>query len=369
MSEATRDLCRVLDAVLDGIVVADAEGRVEFVNAEACRILETSAAAAIGAPLERLTAPNPALARLARSVLASSRACIESEQSVQRRLDGDAVVDVAASPLIEDDGQRGGIVLVLRDRTIQRGLQQQLGELERLSAFGHMAAGIAHEVKNPLGGIRGAAEIVASRAPDAKTRDAAELIVREVGRIASLVDELAVFTRAEDVRFAPVNIHRVLDEVLELLSMDALASGVQLERHFDPSIPELLADADRLIQVFLNLGRNALQVLEGKGTLAIETRMSLDHRFALESGEPGPTLLVTVGDDGPGMPAEVLERLATPLFTTRPDGTGLGLAVARHWVARHGGTLQVESAPDQGTRVLVSLPMRRVDDDAGVESV
>jgi two-component system nitrogen regulation sensor histidine kinase GlnL len=170
-----------------------------------------------------------------------------------------------------------------------------------------------------------------------------------------------VFTRGEDVNFAAVNIHRVLDDVFALLAMDPIASGVRLERRFDPSLPELIADADRLVQVFLNLARNALQALQGNGTLAIETRMSLDHRLALESGESVPTLLVTVGDDGPGMPREVLERLATPFFTTRRGGTGLGLAVAHHWVARHGGTLRVESAPGAGTRVVVALPLRRAE--------
>ncbi|HEY5658884.1 MAG TPA: ATP-binding protein [Myxococcota bacterium] len=359
MTRAARDLDRVLDAMLDGIAVLDAEGRVELVNAEACRILETSAEASTGEPVEAIAAANPALAALARSVLASGRACIESEQSVHRRLDDDVLVDAAASPLLEDDGRRSGVVLVLRDRTLQNSLQQQRGEQQRLVAFGDMAAGIAHEVKNPLGGIRGAAEIVAARARDPKLQEAAALIVREVSRIASLVDELMVFTRAEDVRFEAVNIHRVLDDVLELLSMDTLASGVRLVRRFDPSIPELIADPNRLVQVFLNLARNGLQALQGKGTLTIETRLSFDHRLALESGATAPTLLVSVADDGPGMPPEVLERLATPLFTTRCDGTGLGLAVARHWVARHGGTLRVESAPGKGTRVLVALPLRR----------
>jgi two-component system nitrogen regulation sensor histidine kinase GlnL len=361
VSQSAIDLRRVLDAVLDGIAVLDAEGRVTLLNAEACRVLETSAEAAVGARLEQIAAENPGLAALAQAVLTSGRACIESEQPVRRRRAGVALVDVAASPLLDNDGRCSGVVLVLRDRTIQRNLQRQRGEQERLVAFGDMAAGIAHEVKNPLGGIRGAAEIVAARARDAKLRDAAELIVREVSRIATLVDELMVFTRGEDVNFAAVNIHKVLDDVLALLAMDPLASGVHLERRFDPSLPELLADPDRLVQVFLNLARNALQALQGSGMLTISTRTALDHRLALESGESVPALLVSVEDDGPGMPREVLERLATPFFTTRSDGAGLGLAVAHHWVARHGGTLRVESQPGAGTRAIVALPLRRAE--------
>ncbi len=190
--------------------------------------------------------------------------------------------------------------------------------------------------------------------------DAAELIVREVDRIVTLVDDLMVFTHSEDLRLAPVNIHFVLDGVLDLLVMDPLGARVRLERRFDPSIPELLADADRLTQVFLNLARNALQAMENTGgALAITTRMSLDHHLFAAGAEHTPTLLVEVQDDGAGIAPAVLERLATPFFTTRPGGTGLGLAVSRHWVSRHGGTLRIESAPGQGTCVRVALPLRR----------
>jgi two-component system nitrogen regulation sensor histidine kinase GlnL len=234
-----------------------------------------------------------------------------------------------------------------------------VSERERLRSFGRFAAGIAHEVRNPLGGIRGAAELLAARAGDASTRDAAGLIVREVERIAVLVDDLMVLTHDEAMRMREVNIHRVLDDVLDLLCMDPLAAGVRVERRFDPSIPELAGDGDRLVQVFLNLGRNALQALDGEGTLTIGTRMTLDHRIVTESGETLPTLLVSVEDDGPGIDPDVLGQLDTPLYTTRVDGTGLGLSVARHWVARHGGTLRIESRPGEGTCVRVALPVRR----------
>jgi two-component system nitrogen regulation sensor histidine kinase GlnL len=250
--------------------------------------------------------------------------------------------------------------VVLRDSTLRQSLQDFVAQRDALAAFGRIAAGVAHEVKNPLGGIRGAAEILASRASDAKTLDAAELIVREVDRIAALVDDLMVFTHGE-LRVGPMNVHRVLDDVLALGSHDPLAKGVAIERAYDPSIPETLADADRLTQVLLNLVRNALQAMEGReGRLTVATRMTLEHRLRAPTGEQVPTLAIEVRDTGPGIPPEVLEQLATPFFTTRPGGTGLGLAVARHWVARHGGTLQVESEPGAGTCARVVLPLRRV---------
>jgi len=355
-----RDLGRVLDAVLDGVVVLGSDGRVELINSEASRLLEVSAAGAREAPIESLVGAGHAIARLARGVLAGGRTVTESDLGLQRRYDADVVVEAAASPLFDDAGRPSGVVLALRDRTLQHSLEQAAAERERLATFGGIAAGIAHEVKNPLGGIRGSAELLAVRAADERTVEAAELIVREVDRIAALVDDLMVFARGDEIDESLLNIHRVLDDVLDLLGMDPLGGGVEVVRSFDPSIPELLGDADRLFQVFLNLCRNALQALEGRrGRLEISTRMTLDHRIHSERGRRLPTLLVEIQDDGPGVPPEVLERMGTPFFTTRKGGTGLGVAVARHWVTRHGGTLRIDSAPESGTLARVALPLRR----------
>ena len=354
-----RDLSGVLDAVLAGVVVLDAEGRVELINTAACRFLETSEETARGLPVERLLGAGHAVARLARSVLASGGSAVENACRVLRRLEPNLTIDVAASPLFDAAGRVDGAAVVLRDSTIRQSLQGMIAERETQEAFGRIAAGVAHEVKNPLGGIRGAAEILASRASDAKTLDAAELIVREVDRIAALVDDLMVFTHGE-LRTTLVNVHRVIDDVLALVAHDPLVSSTQIHREFDPSIPEIEADADRLTQVFLNLVRNALQAMEGGGSLSVATRMTLEHRLRGPAGEQNPTIAVEVRDSGPGMPEDVLAKLATPFFTTRPKGTGLGLAVSKHWVARHGGSLQIQSTPGRGTRVRVVLPLRPI---------
>jgi two-component system nitrogen regulation sensor histidine kinase GlnL len=269
-------------------------------------------------------------------------------------------VDVAASPLFGEGAQPDGVLLVLRDRSMERRLEQLESERERFEAFGRIAAGLAHEIKNPLGGIRGAGELLAARASDAKTRETAELVVHEAARITRLVDELGVFARGDELRLAPVNVHRVLDGVLALVSHEPLAAGVKVVRAFDPSIPELLADADRLTQVFLNLLRNALQAMgPAGGTLTVTTRMTLDHRIALEEGKPLPTLAVWIEDTGRGMDAEELRQATTPFYTTRAGGTGLGLALAEYWVARHLGSLHLESEKGAGTRVRIALPVRR----------
>jgi two-component system nitrogen regulation sensor histidine kinase GlnL len=354
-----RDLESMLDAVPDGVVLLDASGEVESLNSEACRILETSTEAAVGRPIEDLLGEDQSFAKLSRAVLADGRAVIEREHPVKERQGDALVIDASASPLFHGD-TLDGVALLLRDCTIQKNLRDVVSQREALASFGRIAAGIAHEIKNPLGGIRGAAEILGARTSDDKSRSAAELIVREVDRIALLVDDFMVFTPGEDLRAAPVNIHRVLDGVLALTAHENIGANVEVERAFDPSIPDLIADADRLEQVFLNLIRNALQAMEvDGGKIVITTRMAFDHHLSPPNGQLGPSLIVEFADTGPGIEAAALDEVATPFFTTRPEGTGLGLAVARHWIACHEGTLRLESTPGVGTTVRIALPLSR----------
>jgi len=275
-----RDLTGVLDAVIAGILVLDAEGRVDLVNSAACSFLETSAEASLNQPVAALFGASHPIPQMVQKVIRSGGSASENELRIGRRFDDDLVVDVAVSPLFDDSGPPTGAVLVLRDRTIQKSLEKLVEDRESIQAFGSIAAGIAHEVKNPLGGIRGAAELLASRTEESRTKEIAAIIVREVERIAALVDDLMAFTPGDAIRLAPINIHRVLDQVLELGELDPISSSVEIERWYDPSIPELLADADRLAQVFLNVARFVFQAMENPGgRLFVRTRIPLDHRL------------------------------------------------------------------------------------------
>jgi two-component system nitrogen regulation sensor histidine kinase GlnL len=352
------DLQGIFDALLEGVVVLDDRGRVEFLNAEACRILGTSAEQAPGVPLEKLLGSEHAVHRIADQVRSSGRAAIYDEVELERRLAVPLPVDIAASPIGENARQIGGIAIAIRDRTAARSLREEISERERQESYGHIAAGIAHEVKNPLGGIRGAAELLALDATSGRSKKAAELIVQEVDRISGLVDELMVFARGDELQLETVNIHRILDSTLDLLSLERGYEQIEIHRHYDPSLPELQAEPDRLQQIFLNLARNALQAMEDEGgRLTLYTRMSLEHRLVGQDGRPKATIEVTFEDSGPGIPREILDRLSTPFFTTKQKGTGLGLSVARHWIRRHGGRLRVDSTPGHGTRVSADLPV------------
>lgn len=357
-SSNAADLRSVLEALLDGVVVTDDEGAIRQLNAEACRILGTSLEAAWGRPIEQVPG-SEFFAKGVRAVLAEGASLVEHEVVLPRRFESDLVVDIAVSPLLDETGRRKGAVVLLRDRTLGTALRTALAERAQSAVLGSMAAGIAHEVRNPLAGIRGAAELLGARAAGDRDRQAAQLIVREVDRIAALLDDFMVFSRGDLLRLAPVNLHRVLDDVLDVLATDPLGARVPVVRTFDPSIPDLLADGDRLVQLFLNLGRNALEALEDKpGTLQIRTRLRLDHRIDVD-GDRVASVAVEFEDDGPGIPDGVREQIMTPFFTTKRSGTGLGLPLARHFAALHGGSLQIESKEGRGTLVRVSLPLRR----------
>ncbi len=358
----TPDFEGLLEAFVDGFVVLDGEGRILRLNSEASRILETSTEHALGLTMGDVLGASHPLALLVGQVLESGRPAVQDGVPVEQRHGERLEVSVSFSP-IDGEIEGASTIGVLRDRTTLNTLREQFSNAERLASYGHIAAGIAHEVKNPLGGIRGAAELLGlwGKEDDRASRTA-DMIVREVDRITGLVEELMVFARGDRLEVASVNVHRLLDEMIQNAELDTAATGVEFDRQYDPSIPEVEADAARLTQVFLNLVRNSIQAMEEADTdvrrITIVTRMPLDHRLTGASGRPIPTVQVSMRDTGPGIAPDVLARLATPFFTTKTKGTGLGLAVSRHWVDRHGGRLRIESALEHGTQVHVDLPLQ-----------
>ena len=360
-STMTLDLQSIFDALLEGVVLLDTGGRIELANAEAVRILNAPKEMSPGNELALVLGRDHPVCQIVERVLKSKRASIHDEVELPQRLAPTIPVDVAVSIL--GDGARDvdtpGVAIALRDRSHARSLREEISERERQESYGHIAAGIAHEVKNPLGGIRGAAELLGMDAANDRDRKSTELIVREVDRISNLVDELMVFAHSDRLQLESVNIHRPLDAQLDLLQFERGYESVEVKRVYDPSLPEILADADRLQQAFLNLSRNAMQAMaERGGTLVLSTRMKLDHRIVGPDGRQLPTLEISFADTGPGIPDDILSRLSTPFFTTKSEGTGLGLSVARHWIGRHGGRLRIDSTVGEGTRIDVELPLR-----------
>ena len=363
------DLKGILDALLEGVLVLDDADRLLFLNAEAARLLGAPGDARAGRPLAALIGADHPVCQIVERVRTSGRPSIYDELELPQRLPHPIPADVSVALIGDVPGAGRRIAIALRDRSAARSLREEISERERQESYGHIAAGIAHEVKNPLGGIRGAAELLQLRADDDRSKKAAGLIVSEVDRIAGLVDELMVFARGDELALESMNIHQPLDALLDLLELERDFAEIEVDRVYDPSLPEVLADPARIQQVFLNLARNAMQAMEEKGgRLTLSTRMSLEHRLVGPDGRPLPTIEIAIEDTGPGIPADDQHRLSTPFFTTKRKGTGLGLSVARHWIRRHGGRLRIESTEGIGTRVIVHLPLRPPLQPAGSQA-
>jgi two-component system nitrogen regulation sensor histidine kinase GlnL len=357
-------LDEVLDAMLDGVIALSPRGEIRWLNEEASQILDTSPETGIGRRLSQLLGEPHAVLDLIEGVQRSGAPIVEDEISLSRPFGATRIVSVSVSPLLTERDEKPGTVVVLRDRTAFTDLLDEAAQRDRLASYGQIAAGIAHEVKNPLGGIRGAAELLERRVDDERSRSTAKLIVREVDRIAGLVDELMVFAKGEALDRKWVNLHRLLDEVVELVQIEPAAQSVVFDRVYDPSIPEIPGDGDRLKQVFLNLIQNAVQAMEeSAGKITLSTGMALENRLKGEDGRPRPTVVICFEDEGPGISPTIQNQLSTPFFTTKVDGTGLGLAVSRHWITRHGGRLRIDASHEGGGRVRVKLPLHHPDPD------
>jgi two-component system nitrogen regulation sensor histidine kinase GlnL len=226
-------------------------------------------------------------------------------------------------------------VLVLHDLTLQHAIEAATRRAERLAALDAVAAGLAHEIRNPLGGIKGAAQLLRGSLDDPELVRCTDMIVREVERLVGLVDQLRDLGSPPPLRLEPVNIHRILKDVVDLQRQAPEWGRTILVTEFDPSLPPIHADPAQLHQVFLNLVKNALESVKGQGTLAIATRMDAAYRVRRRGGDER-ILVVTVADNGPGVPEPDRARLFAPFFSTKARGSGLGPGAlpAHHRAAR-----------------------------------
>jgi two-component system nitrogen regulation sensor histidine kinase GlnL len=270
---------------------------------------------------------------------------------------GERIVDIHVAPLSEYPGH---VVVMLQERTIADKMDRQLTHRGAARSVTALASMLAHEIKNPLSGIRGAAQLLELNASD-DDRSLTRLITDEADRIVKLVDRMEVFSDERPIEREPVNIHAVLEHVRTLAS-SGFARHVRFVEEYDPSLPPVLANRDQLVQVFLNLVKNAAEAIgdTSDGEILLTTAFRPGVRLTV----PGTTARVSlplefcVRDNGPGVPEDLMPHLFDPFVTTKPTGTGLGLALVAKIVGDHGGIIECDSQPRRTTfRVL--MPMYR----------
>lgn len=345
----------IVDSAVDGIVVIDAAGRIEAFNRAAERLFGYAEREVIGGSVNILM-PAPYSddhdAYLARYLTTGVRRIIGIGREVTgRRRDGTTFPVHLSVGEMSIGGERK-FTGILHDLSARIQMEDRLREQTALARLGEMAAVIAHEVKNPLAGVRGAIQVIGSRLPkDSKDAAVVKEIVSRIDALNELMKDLLLFARPPQPRPVLVDLGPLVSATADLLSADPALKGVAVL--VEGAVPPISADAELLKIVFLNLLVNGAQAMHGIGTIRVTLR-------PVDQG-----CLIAFRDSGPGIPGEVREKMFTPFFTTKVRGTGLGLATARRIIEAHSGTITLDCPADGGTTVTVRLPVGASDRDSG----
>ncbi|MFW6092932.1 MAG: nitrogen regulation protein NR(II) [Pseudomonadota bacterium] len=344
------DRVSVLEYLSTAVVVLGDDLTVRYLNAAAESLLGCSATRSVGLRAAELVSPRDA------DAFDGLDSVFHSGQSLTRRgirfhaRDGQ---EVKADLTVSLEQSQGHLILELQpiDRLIR--INRDEHALFSQETTRKLVRGLAHEVKNPLGGVRGAAQLLERELADDQLKEYTRVIIDEADRLKALVDRMLGPNREPEM--AEVNVHAVIEHVLLLI--DAQTRGaIEFRRDYDPSLPPVLADEAQLVQAILNIAANAAQAMEGRAAPVLSLRTRVMRRFTIGSRLHRIALRIDIVDNGPGIPEEMLDRIYFPMISGRSDGTGLGLAITQSIVGRHGGLIECDSRPGR-TCFSVYLPV------------
>lgn len=345
---------QIISALPMPIIVIDADLRIIFVNQAAEQFFDMGAGHLSRLKLKDVIPFGSPLFSLVEQVHARGATVGERNVDLSTPRHGERHADLTLTPLSDPPDS---VVIVLQERSLAQRIERQLLHRSAVRSMHGMAAVLAHEIKNPLAGIRGAAQLIEQQLPVGE-HDLTQLICSESDRIRALIDRMESFGDTRALPRKPVNIHEVLDRVRRVAET-SFARNIKIGEEFDPSLPMVAGDQDQLIQVFLNLVRNAADAApESGGEITLTTAYRPGVRFgtAVAGERISLPLEVTVRDNGSGIPADTQPYIFDPFVTTKRGGSGLGLALVAKIVGDHGGVIECESVP-RHTVFRVLLPM------------
>lgn len=348
------DMTAVLAAVPDAVIVVELDDDVTYVNPAAETFFAAGAPVLCNAKITDLVPADSPLMAILGQVRKTGASVSEEEVTIENPRIGAHFVTLQAASIADGES----VVLTLHERSIAHKIDRQLVHRGAARSVTAMASMLAHEVKNPLSGIRGAAQLLESSAASPKDRELTRLICDETDRICKLVDRMEVFSDERPLERTAVNIHQVLEHV-RLVAQNGFARSIRFEERYDPSLPPVLGNRDQLIQVFLNLIKNAAEAAPDPGG---EIVLSTAYRHGIRMAVPGSEarlklpLVVGIQDNGAGIPEDIRSHLFDPFVTTKVNGTGLGLALVAKIIGDHGGVIEFDSQPRR-TVFRVMLPL------------
>jgi len=345
----------ILDSLSEAVVVVDSHTLVHYANLSAEQFFGVGRARLIGHPLQEFIPEDTPLFSLLEQVVSTGGAVAESGVTLTSPRIGNRFCALRLSPIVESEGL---VAVSLVEQSIARNIDRQMSHRSAARPVSALAAMLAHEVKNPLSGIRGAAQLLEQSVPDSD-RELTNLICEETDRIVALVDRMEAFEDGRPVDRSPLNIHQVLNHVRRI-AQNGFGRNVRFIESYDPSLPDVFGDRDQLIQVFLNLVKNACEV-PGDGEREIELSTAYKHGLRLaipgQQAKVNLPLVVSVRDNGRGVPDEMRPHLFDAFVTNKPTGTGLGLALVAKIINDHGGAVEFDSEPGR-TLFRVMLPLQ-----------
>jgi two-component system, NtrC family, nitrogen regulation sensor histidine kinase GlnL len=346
----TVDFARIVENLNTAILVVDGELRTVYMNPSAEVMFATSARQAAGQPARSLAPGEACFADPLERVLEEGRPYTERERQLRLPGERQVTVDCMITPLLEGQSYRALLIELLQvDRHLRIAREEHLHAQQ--DAMHALLRGLAHEVKNPLGGLRGAAQLLQRELPDASLREYTRIIIDEADRLRNLVDRM--LGPRTPTRKRPMNIHEVVEHVRQLLLAE-IPEGVTISTDYDPSIPDCLGDPEQLIQAVLNVARNAVQAVQGSGEVGFRTRIIRHQTIGQQHYKLVARIDIT--DNGPGVPPELIEHIFYPMVTSRAEGTGLGLTIAQALIKQHGGLIECSTRPRETTFSLL-LPL------------
>ena len=337
-----------LEYLATAVILLDEESRVVYINPAAEHLFDISGKNLLGHPIQQVFAETGQLASAMQLALHNNASHIEHELILGTYNQTRLHLRCAITP-IQLFGPHLLLEFFAMDRPLKLAREEQM--LDQTQANRLLLRNLAHEIKNPLGGIRGAAQLLEQELEKPALREYTQVIVQEADRLRALMEKLLTPQNAS--HYSALNIHEVLERVRSVVLAE-MPEGLQIQRDYDISLPPLIGDKEQLIQVMLNIVRNAAQAMHGEGRIMLRTRIA--RQVTLIKRRHRLAVAVQIIDNGPGIPPELHDKIFYPLVSGRADGHGLGLTLAQDFVSQHNGTIEFESEPGR-TCFTVLLPL------------